>query len=109
MAVFMAALVGIPPLSGFWGKAWVILAGVQSGSTAAYLAVGALVINSVISVPYYFGIIRNMAFEEPVTDGGEPKGMGAVKLSVYVLAIATALFFIVVGPLATLAGNSGLL
>lgn len=109
MAVFMAALVGIPPLSGFWGKAWVILAGAQSGSTAAYLAVGALVINSVLSVPYYFGIIRSMAFEEPVTDGGEPKGMGAVKLSVYVLAIATALFFIVVGPLAALAGNSGLL
>ncbi len=109
MAIFMAALVGIPPLSGFWGKAWVILAGAQSGSTAAYLAVGALVINSVLSVPYYFGIIRNMAFEEPVTGAGEPKGTGAIKFSVYALAIATALFFIVVGPLATLAGTSGLL
>ena len=109
MAIFMAALVGIPPLSGFWGKAWIILAGAQSGSTAAYLAVGALVINSVLSVPYYFGIIRNMAFEEPVTGVGEPKGMETVKFSVYALAIATALFFIVVGPLATLAGNSGLL
>ena len=109
MFVFMAALVGIPPLSGFWGKAWIILAGAQSGSTAAYLAVGALVVNSVLSVPYYFGIIRNMAFEKPIEAVGEPKGTGAVKFSVYVLAVATALFFIVVGPLATLAGNSGLL
>src|ERR671915_336969 len=32
MAIFMAALVGIPPLSGFFGKLWIILAGVQSGS-----------------------------------------------------------------------------
>ncbi len=109
MFIFMAALVGIPPLSGFWGKAWVLLAGAQSGSIAAYFAVGALVINSVLSVPYYFGIIRNMFFEEPVTDAGEPKGMGAVKFSVYALAVGTALFFIVVGPLATLAANSGLL
>lgn len=66
MAIFMAALVGIPPLSGFWGKLWVILAGVESGSVLVYVTVGVLVVNSVLSVPYYFGILRNMAFEEPV-------------------------------------------
>src|ERR671917_239681 len=57
MFVFMSALVCIPPLGGVWGKAWIILAGVQSGSVAVYVVVGALVINSVLSVPYYFGII----------------------------------------------------
>jgi NADH:ubiquinone oxidoreductase subunit 2 (subunit N) len=60
-------------------------------------------------VPYYFGIVRNMFFEEPVTDAEEPKGTGAIKFSVYTLAIATTLFFFVVGPLAALAGASGLL
>jgi NADH-quinone oxidoreductase subunit N len=109
MAVFMAALVGIPPLSGFWGKAWIILAGAQSGSILTYVAVGALVVNSVLSVPYYFGILRNMAFEEPVKDAEEPKGAGALKFSVYALAIATTLFLFFIGPLASLAQKSGLL
>ena len=65
--------------------------------------------NSVLSVPYYFGIIRNMFFEEPAKGVGEPKGAGALKFSVYTLAIATTLFFVVVGPLAALARASGLL
>lgn len=108
MAVFMAALVGIPPFSGFWGKAWIILAGAQSGSILVYVVVGALVINSVLSVPYYFGIIRNMFFEEPTRDALEPRGTGAVKLSVYVLAAATTLFFLLIIPLSALVGASGL-
>ena len=109
MGLFMAALVGIPPLSGFWGKAWVIFAGVEAASAATYVVVGALVINSVLSVPYYFGIIRNMFFEEPVTGAEEPKGTGIVLFSVYVLAIATTLFGLFVGPLSALAERSGLL
>jgi NADH-quinone oxidoreductase subunit N len=109
MFVFMAALVGIPPLSGFWGKAWIILAGAQSGSVLVYVTVGALVVNSVLSVPYYFGIIRNMFFEEPVAPAGESKGLGALKFSVYTLAVATTLFVFFIGPLAALVGNSGLL
>jgi NADH-quinone oxidoreductase subunit N len=109
MFIFMAALVGIPPLSGFWGKAWVILAGAQSGSILVYVTVAALVVNSVLSVPYYFGIIRNMVFEEPVNGAEEPKGVAAIKFSVYALALATALFAFFVGPLAALAGTSSLL
>ena len=109
MFVFMAALVGIPPLSGFWGKAWIILAGAESGSVLVYVTVGALVVNSVLSVPYYFGIIRNMYFEEPVRDAEEPKGAGGLKFCVYTLALATALFAFFVGPLAALAQTSGLL
>lgn len=109
MAIFMASLVGIPPFSGFFGKLWVIIAGVGAGSALTYVVVGAVVINSVLSVPYYFGIIRNMFFEEPATDTVEPKGTGAVKFSVYTLAIATTVFALFVGPLAALALASGLL
>ena len=109
MFVFMAALVGIPPLSGFWGKTWIILAGAQSGSVLVYVTVGALVVNSVLSVPYYFGIIRNMFFEEPVVGAGEWKGLSALEFSVYTLAIATTLFIFAIGPLAALVRLSGLL
>ena len=109
MLVFMASLVGIPPLSGFFGKLWIIIAGAQSGSVAVYVVVGALVINSVLSVPYYFGIVRNMLFEE--TAGPVPvKGdSGALRFSVYALAIATALFGLLIIPLSALVQGSGLL
>jgi NADH-quinone oxidoreductase subunit N len=109
MGVFMASLVGIPPFSGFFGKAWVILAGAQSGSVLVYVVVGALVVNSVLSVPYYFGIIRNMFFEEPTAEARVPKGAGAVRFSVYALAVGTSLFIFFVGPLSALARASGLL
>ena len=109
MMVFMAALVGIPPFSGFFGKAWVIASGAQSGAVIVYVTVAALVINSVLSVPYYFGVIRNMFFEEAVTSSGKRKGAGGIEFSVYVLAVATTLFAFFVGPLAALARASGLL
>jgi NADH-quinone oxidoreductase subunit N len=108
MALFMAALVGIPPLSGFFGKLWIIIAGAQSGSVLVYIVVGVLVINTVLSVPYYFGIIRNMFLEEPTTDTARAKGSGAVRFCVYVLAVLTTLFGLLIIPLSALVGASGL-
>lgn len=109
MGVFMASLVGIPPFSGFFGKAWIILAGAQSGSVLVYVVVGALVVNSVLSVPYYFGIIRNMFFEEPSGPALAKDGSGALRFSVYALAVATTLFGFLIIPLSALVQGSGLL
>lgn len=109
MGLFMAALVGIPPLSGFFGKLWIIIAGAQSGSILVYIVIGALVVNTVLSVPYYFGIIRNMILEEPTSETGRSKRNGAVRFSVYVLAVLTTLFGLLIIPLSALVGASGLL
>jgi NADH-quinone oxidoreductase subunit N len=65
------------------------------------------VVNSVLSVPYYFGIIRNMFFEEPA--GPAKDGAGGVKFSVYALAVATTLFGLLIIPLSALVQGSGLL
>lgn len=108
MGVFMASLVGLPPFAGFFGKAWVILAGAQSGSVLVYIVVGALVVNSVISLPYYFGIFRNMFLEEPVADATSSSKDGGMLFSVYALAILTTVFIVFVGALATLTGGAGL-
>jgi len=104
----MAALVGIPPLSGFFGKLWIIIAGAQSGSILVYIVIGALVVNTVLSVPYYFGIIRNMILEEPTTETARAKGSGAVRFCVYVLAVFAILFGLLIIPLSALVGASGL-
>ena len=108
MAIFMASLVGIPPLAGFFGKLWIIIAGAQSGSVLVYVVVGALVVNTVLSVPYYFGIIRNMILEEPTTETVRSKGAGAVRFSVYVLAVLATVFGLLIIPLSALVQASGL-
>jgi proton-translocating NADH-quinone oxidoreductase chain N len=108
MAVFMASLVGIPPLAGFFGKLWIIIAGAESGSVLVYVVVGALVVNTVLSVPYYFGIIRNMILEEPTTETVSSKGAGAVRFSVYVLAVLATVFGLIIIPLSALVRASGL-
>ena len=111
MGIFMLALVGIPPFSGFWGKLWLIYAGAGSGSVFVYVVVGALVVNTVLSVPYYFGIFRNMFFEAPTkdTEAAASTGTSAVRISVYVLAGITTLFFLLIAPLSALARASGLI
>ncbi len=66
MVVFLLALTGIPPVSGFVGK-FLILAAVLKTQGLLWLGI-LLVINSVISLYYYFGIAREMFFKE--VEGG---------------------------------------
>jgi proton-translocating NADH-quinone oxidoreductase chain N len=64
MVFFMLSLAGIPPTAGFLGKFYVFYAAIESESDALrWLAVIAIV-NTVISVYYYFNIVRSMFFTE---------------------------------------------
>jgi NADH-quinone oxidoreductase subunit N len=65
MAVFVLSLAGIPPLSGFWAKFYVFMAGWESG--AIWLVVVA-VINTIISLYYYLRILKAMFMQEPRDD-----------------------------------------
>ena len=67
LAVFMLALTGIPPLSGFWAKYYVFLAGVEAGLT--WLVVVA-VLSSVISAFFYLRVLVVAYLQDPV-DGAE--------------------------------------
>ena len=67
MTVFMVSLAGVPPTGGFWGKLLIFQAAIERGGVGVWLAI-AMVINSVISVGYYFAIPRAMIFEDPVDD-----------------------------------------
>jgi NADH-quinone oxidoreductase subunit N len=61
MAVFMLALAGIPPTAGFAGKLYLFAAALDQGYVG--LAVVA-VLNSVVSVYYYFGVLVTMYMAE---------------------------------------------
>jgi NADH-quinone oxidoreductase subunit N len=59
MALFMVSLAGIPPLAGFYAKLVIFLAAISADQL--WLAV-VMVINSVISIWYYVGVVRQMYF-----------------------------------------------
>jgi NADH-quinone oxidoreductase subunit N len=84
LAVFMLALTGIPPLSGFWAKYYVFLAGIEAGLT--WLVVVA-VISSVISAFFYLRVLVVAYLQEPV---GEAEVAGGERAPALGLALGLA-------------------
>jgi NADH-quinone oxidoreductase subunit N len=71
LAVFMLALTGIPPLSGFWAKYYVFLAGIEAGLT--WLVVVA-VVSSVISAFFYLRVLVVAYLQEPAGEAEAAPG-----------------------------------
>ncbi len=61
LAVFMLSLIGLPPTAGFFGKFYLFQAAVAEGM--AWLAL-VMVINSMVSIPYYWGVVQTMYLRE---------------------------------------------
>jgi NADH-quinone oxidoreductase subunit N len=62
LALFMFAVSGFPPTAGFFGKFYLFSSAVESGFVG--LAVIG-VLNSLVSVYYYFRVIKTSYFDEP--------------------------------------------
>lgn len=61
LLLFFVSLIGIPPTAGFFGKFFLF----RSAADAGYLWLAlAMAVNSVISVGYYYGVVRAMFLEE---------------------------------------------
>jgi NADH-quinone oxidoreductase subunit N len=61
MTVFMLSLAGIPPTAGFAGKVYLFSAAIEKG----YVALAVIgVLNSVVSVYYYLGVLVQMYMAE---------------------------------------------
>ena len=61
MTVFMLSLAGIPPTAGFAGKFYLFSAAVDAG----YVGLAVIgVLNSVVSVYYYLGVLVQMYMRE---------------------------------------------
>jgi NADH-quinone oxidoreductase subunit N len=92
LAVFMLALTGIPPLSGFWAKYYVFLSGVEAGLT--WLVVVA-VISSVISAFFYLRVLVVAYLQEPAGDAEAEVAPGRTPALGLALGLAGALTVII--------------
>ena len=84
MTVFLASLLGLPPLAGFAGK-FQVFAAVYSAAKAAtasgppglgavfYVLLGVGAVNTAVSAYYYLKVARAMLLDDPDTDATEVK------------------------------------
>ena len=91
MALFLLSLTGIPPLAGFWAKAYVILAAVQAGGWLSALAVLAM-INAAAAAFYYLRVVVYMYMREPAEEAA-PSSPGLLfRAGLAVTGVATLIF-----------------
>lgn len=74
MTLAVVSLAGIPPLAGFFGKFLLFKAALEAGP-AYYWLVGVAIVGVVISLYYYFGILRAIYW------GGEPADPSPITVS----------------------------
>jgi len=67
MTLAMISLAGIPPLAGFFGKFLLFKAVIEQG-TAYYWLTGVAIVGVVISLYYYFGVIRAIYWSQEPAD-----------------------------------------
>jgi len=94
LALFMLSLTGIPPLGGFVGKLYVFSAALHAG--LVWLVVIAA-LNSVISVAYYFGVVRTIYFDNAPAEALPPARPYAAVV-VAIAAVATVLLGVAPSP-----------
>lgn len=107
MVVCFLSLIGIPPTAGFFGKFYLFAAAVEGRMT--WLAV-VMVINSAISVGYYYGVVRQMYLQGDVKAErpAEPvRGTPLVGLTLAAAVVAVLVLGFLFEPLAYLAGLAG--
>jgi NADH-quinone oxidoreductase subunit N len=108
MTLFMVSLAGVPPTGGFWAKILIFRAAIdRGGSLGVWLAV-LMLVNSVISVFYYFAVPRQMIFKQ-ATDESPLRTSWLVTAVVGVAALAILAIFILPNPFARLADLSTLI
>ena len=89
MTLSMVSLAGVPPLAGFFGKFLLLKAAIEQGAanSAFYWLVGIALVGVVISLYYYFGLIRAIYWSETTADSSPITVPLAAKLA---LAVCSA-------------------
>jgi proton-translocating NADH-quinone oxidoreductase chain N len=102
LLIFFLSLIGIPPTGGFMGKLFVFGAAVDQ---RLYVLAGIGIINSVISVYYYFGVTR-LTFFSQGKDESPIRPSLAMNAVIAVTLVMTLLIALYGQPFISLASNS---
>ena len=103
MMIFMLSLAGVPPLVGFIGKFYIFSAAVRSG----YVGLAVIgVLNSVISVYYYVGVLVRMYMVEGVLEIPVPSSRPYLFATLLLTIAGTILVGLFPAPLFELARQS---
>ena len=94
--VFLASLIGIPPLGGWWAKFGVFAALVDAGSGLGWALAIIMAVNTAIAAYYYLKVARAMWFDDvPEVDTSPVSTPTPLTFAVGVTLIATLVFGIV--------------
>jgi NADH-quinone oxidoreductase subunit N len=93
MALFMISLIGLPPLGGFIAKLNVMVL-VASAGHGWWILVGVIAVNTIISIYYYFSVVRQMYFRPSEEPAFTPIPLGtALAVACSVVLIAMLILF----------------
>ena len=105
MTLNMVALTGLPPTSGFIAKFYIFSELIGSKEFYWLAIIGA--INAVVSLYYYFKLLKHMYLNEPNNDI-EMKSTFNLNFIVVVLSIQTLVFYFYWNPLIEIIKKIGL-
>jgi NADH-quinone oxidoreductase subunit N len=91
LTVLVLSLAGVPPLSGFWAKFFVFMAGYQAG---AVWLVAIAVVMTIVSLYYYLGFLKAMWMNPPTSlePVPTPPAMNVTLIVSTVLVVLLGLF-----------------
>ena len=108
MTLAMASLAGIPPLAGFFGKFLLLKAVIEQGAAQPgyYCLAFTALVGVVISLYYYFGVVRAIYWSEEAGDLSPIPLSEPVRVSLY--GCIAGMFFLGLfpGPLVNLAAEA---
>jgi NADH-quinone oxidoreductase subunit N len=108
MTMAMVSLGGIPPLAGFFGKFLLFRAALEQGATqpAYYWLVGIAILGVVISLYYYFGVVRAIYWSKDVPDLTPIQPSNPMLLTLYGCLAGMFILGVYPGPLVSLVSEA---
>jgi NADH-quinone oxidoreductase subunit N len=98
MTVFLASLVGIPPLGGWYAKFSVTKVLISSDSKWGLALAIVVAVNTAVAAYYYLNIAKTMWFDDPVDGDESPvKVSPSVRTALVITVAATVLFGVLPG------------
>lgn len=108
MTLAMVSLAGIPPLAGFFGKFLLLRAALDQGAAnhGFYCLAGVAIVGVVISLYYYFGVIRAIYWSSSSSDASVVKIPMIQRAMLYVCAAGMLYLGIYPSPLVELTARA---